>query len=411
MSAIKIKLKNKLSKRQQEIVDYCSMDSLYLYIVVCCGRQVGKTSIGLLTAVSWSLKHPGHETGVFLPTYKQCKNLFNRVKKMLKGLSAINQVTYNGTEFLVTFENGSLIRFHTADNDNCRSFTYDSIIVDEACFVKDEIWNAAIRPTVAVSLSKTEDPGKVLLLSTPKTKNWFHGMVNTVKDTYKVVRFTSEEGGLIGKDYLDDVKRQTPDSIYRNEYLGEFLDAGNGLFRYVQCINNIESNKGVVAGLDLGSKEDYTVLTIQDKDGNLIYLNRWRHQEWDIILKSVEIELRKHGMPVVYVEINGPGGMPFETLRKTYPKTKPWNTSQKSKNDIIQKLILDFNTKNIGVLDIDYLKDELDSFSVEYKNGNAKYEGSNGSHDDCVMSLAICNYNRGNVVKVTPQTFTATIKR
>ena len=197
MSGIKIKLKNKLSDRQREIVEYCDMNSDFLYIIVCCGRQVGKTSIGLLTAIRWSIKYPGHDTGIFLPTYKQCKNLFKRIKGMLRGLSGLNQVEFNGSDYTCTFNNGSTITFHTAENDSSRSFTYDSIICDEACFIKDDIWNASIRPTVAVSLSKEDNPGKVLLLSTPKTKNWFHGMVNTVKNSYKVIRFTSEEGGLI----------------------------------------------------------------------------------------------------------------------------------------------------------------------------------------------------------------------
>ena len=64
---------------------------------------------------------------------------------------------------------------------------------------------------------------------------------------------------------------------------------------------------------------------------------------------------------------------------------------------MIQKLMVDFNTKDITILDKDYVKDELDNFTCEWKNGKATYGGSNGFHDDTVMSLAMCNYNRNKV--------------
>ncbi len=409
--SIKVKLKTKLSRRQEEIVSLCQLDSLYKYITVCCGRQVGKSSVALVVALKWAITNEDYRVGIFLPVYSQCKNLFKRMSKMLKGLSAAKQVEFNGSEYTITFNNGSIIKFHTADNDNCRSFTYDSIIVDEACFIKDDIWNAAIRPTVAVSLSKSENYGKVLLLSTPKTKNWFYGMVNNDKSHYKVIRFTSEQGGLISKEYLEDVKKDTPDSIFRNEYMGEFLDSGNGLFRYLPCVKNIDSKQGIIAALDIGIENDYTALTIMDKDGNVIYINRWRQQSWDIIAKTVIIELKKHGSPICHVETNGIGKVPYQDLLKSYSKVKPWFTTNANKNDMVQKLMLDFNTKNISIPDNADLKDELDAFTIEYKNGNAVYGGSGGFHDDYVISLAICNYNRSNIVSVKPQSFKSSIKR
>ena len=54
-------------------------------------------------------------------------------------------------------------------------------------------------------------------------------------------------------------------------------------------------------------------------------------------------------------------------------------------------MIIDFNTKNITILDKPFLRDELDNFTVEWKNGKPTYQGANGTHDDCVMSLAIAN--------------------
>ena len=283
-----------------------------------------------------------------------------------------------------------------------RGFTFDSIIVDEACFVKDEIYQAGIEPTVSVSLSKSVGAGKCFLTSTPKSKNWFYGFVASEDENTKVVKFTSEEGGIISKSYLDQVKKKIPESVFKNEYMGEFLDSGNGLFKYLSCIKNIESKQGHIAGLDVAAKNDYMSLTIQNKDGNVIFQDRWKGQEYTVLLKTVEQKLKEYGSPICFVETNGVGQVPFEILRKSYGKVKEWITTNKTKNEIIQKLMVDFNTNNVTILDIDYVKDELDNFSCEWKNGKATYGGINGFHDDTVMSLAICNYNRGQTKTVRP---------
>jgi len=410
-----IELSITLTPKQIEILEACTLGNGIQYVIACTGRQATKTTTDILATFKWMVSEENYNVGFFLPTHKQCSNVFNRMKKMLSGFE--DNVKFNKVSYTITLFNGSTVQFFTSENDNCRGFTFDAIVVDEACFVKDIIWQEAIEPTVAVSLSKLDingvggNFGKVLLTSTPKSKNWFYNMVMIEDDRSFITRFTSEEGGIISKDILNRIKKRIPEAVWMNEYMGEFLDAGNGLFRYIPCIKDNKGTKGVTAGLDLGAKEDYTVLTIMDGDGNLIHINRWTKQEWNIILDSVIIELKKYGSPVCWVETNGVGQMPYETLLKKYSKVKPWVTTQKSKNDIIQKLILDFNTNNISILGVDYLKDELDAFSVEYKNGNASYGGSNGYHDDSVMSLAICNFNRNKIVNIIPQTFKRTTQR
>lgn len=404
-----INLSISLSDKQKEILDWCKIGNGIQYVVVSTGRQVGKTTIAQVVALDWVFEHDGFDVGIFLPTYKQAKNLFRRYKKMLKELEDDSVVSFKGApDFLLTFSNKSTIHFFTADNDSCRGETFDAIIVDEACFVKDAIWAEAIEPTVAVSLSKEDifgDEGffgKVLLTSTPKKKNYFYDWTKNEEDNVVVTKFTSEEGGIISKKVIESIKKRIPESSFRNEYLGEFLDAGTGMFKYKDCLlpKDKPFGKGVVAGLDLGSKEDWTVLTIQDSKGEVVYMNRWRHQEWTSILEAVKVELLNHGKPTCYVETNGIGQMPFEVLRQKYGKVKEWVTTNKSKNDIIQALILAFNTGDILIPDIDYLKDELDAFTCEWKNGKAVYGGSNGFHDDSVMSLAICNHHRKKVKKV-----------
>jgi hypothetical protein len=419
---LSLKLGFNLSEKQRDIVNLCKIGNGVQYVAVCTGRQIGKTTLDNVVAIQWSVEQKGFNTGFFMPVYKQCKKVFRSLERMLKPLG--KKVEFNKTELLITFWNGSTIHFFTSENDNCRGETFDAIIVDEACFVKQDIWEEAIEPTVAVSLSKKNALGlegfcgKVLMTSTPKTKNWFYSIVNGNDDKTVVRRFTSEEGGLISKQVLDRIKKRIPELAYRNEYLGEFLDSGNGLFKYLDCVvvpgpektPPKEEKNGHCAALDIGSKEDYTVLTIQDRNGKVIFVDRWRHMEYNVILESAKKRLIEFGSPICWIETNGVGQMPFEILRKIYGKVKEWNTTASNKTDLITKLQVDFNTKAIQIPDLQFLKDELDYFTCEWKGGKPHFEGSNGFHDDCVMSLAICNYNRDKIASVSAYSITKTKK-
>jgi hypothetical protein len=406
----KISLGFELSERQREIYNHCKIGNGIQYVKVCTGRQVGKTLICTVTAAAWALGYASFKIGFFLPVYKQCKKVFKGLKKMLTPLHG--SLSFNHTDLIVEFWNGSTIQFFTSENDNCRGETFDAIIVDEACFIKDEIWTQAIQPTVNASLSKSNAlgligfHGKVLLTSTPKTKNWFFGQVKDEGERKVTIRFTTEEGGRIHKSILEDTKKGMPEAAYRNEYLGEFLDAGSGLFGYIDCLMPIKEyidlpKVGRMAGVDIASKEDYTVLTILDKKGRLIFTEKWRHLEYSDIMQRVAIRLKEYGSPVCYVEVNGVGQVPYELLRAQYGNTRPWVTGGKkngaSKADMIINLQVKFNTGAISIPDIQDLKDELDHFTCEWVNGKPVYGGSNGVHDDRVMSLAIAVYNMGNV--------------
>lgn len=395
-----------LSKRQREIAD-AVINSNYKYIIVSTGRQVGKSTVAGQIALYLVINNKSYKVGFFLPTFKQAKEQFSRITKGLVNVDD-SLVTFNKTDLEINFINGSSIKFWTSENDNCRGYTYQSIIVDEACFVKDEIFSAAILATVLVSLSNNK--GKVLLTSTPKEKNWFYDYfvdgMDESKPDIKSFTFTSEEGGLISKAELDRVKERTDPNVYKNEYLAQFIEDGNGLFNYTNSLyvgnkyeelsTNYTSKNQCVAGLDIGMENDYTVLTIMETvSGKVVFIKRWNKCDWyELMTEIVEI-VKKYNNAKLFVEKNGIGAMPLQTLSKLYSNTKQWVTSETSKVDIIQKLMKDLSLNEITIPKDEQLLKELNDFGVKYVNGKPRYAAIKGN-DDMVMSLAICNYNRKN---------------
>lgn len=379
----------RLSNKQRDIVDACKSNKV---VVVSTGRQCGKTFTDQIMALYWLLNE-GMDVGFFEPTYKQCKKVYKDMRKWLMKLPR-NVFIFNGTDLTITFaKTGKTISFWTAENDNCRGLTFQAVIVDEACFVKDDIFTAAILPTVSVALSK--GTGRLLLTSTPKTRNWFYDyFVKSMSDKVSIT-FTSEEGGLLSADYLDMARKVTPAHIYRNEYLAEFVDSGDGIFDYTDCIENTTEVVGTVAALDIGIKNDATVLTVMNKE-RVISIYRWVGEDWTLLVNKINDTLRLHGKPQLYVETNGVGQVPYQMLRKLYGSANPWATTNKSKNDVINKLSADFQSKNIKIINDKQLITELDNFEYKYDPSTSalKYGARNGFNDDCVMSLAIANYHR-----------------
>ena len=222
----KLKLNIKLSKKQKAILSDCSLHlKKYDTIIVSTGRQVGKTTIGIITALKWIFNRKNYQIGFFSPTHRQALSVFNRFKKILKPFEISGMVTFRtAPSTYIEFWDGSKIQFFTSDNDNMRGSTFDSIIIDEACFIKDDIFNGGILPTVSISLGKKK--GKMLLLSTPKEKNYFYKLLTNPSKSTSVHKFTSAEGGLISNELLEQLKNTTPSHIYRNEYQGEFFESG-----------------------------------------------------------------------------------------------------------------------------------------------------------------------------------------
>jgi len=382
-----------LTNTQRKIYDACKLDSPYTFIVVSSGRQIGKSTVASQVMCNWCFNNTNYKVGYYAPTYKQCKEQYRRLEK---GLQNVDGIEFNKSELIVTFPNKSIIQFQTAENDNMRGSTYHSIIVDESGFVKGDIYNAGILPTVAVSLSA--NTGKVLLISTPKTKNWFFDMFFTDNPGIIAIKATSEEGGLISKEVLDQIKSVTPEHIYRNEYLAEFMEAGSGIFPYRNCVidDPSDNHEGLVAGIDFGIENDYTVLAIMNNKGEVVHLQRWRGGEWIPIIDEIAKIMKRLKVNKAYAESNGIGNMPFKELRKRFPYTHEWQTTIKSKPSIINKLSADFQQELIKIPNYDFLLTELDAYELSYNpaTGSVKYGARSGFNDDCVMALAIANYNR-----------------
>jgi phage FluMu gp28-like protein len=270
-------------------------------------------------------------------------------------------------------------------------------VVDEAAYIKDEVWNTVLRPTVLVNGKK------VLFISTPKGRNWFYNLamrgMSDEYPQYKTFYATSFDTPFITAEELEEAKLSLPETIYKQEILAEFIDDGGEVFGSLKncCVlphyPNYDPSKKYYAGLDFGRQNDYTVLLILNSEGEVVDFYRERQKSWDIIISEVVVKLKKW-RPVCFAEVNSIGDVLYEQIKKQYPSVQPFITNNESKQNLIEDLIMGMNESKLKLptqeLNTDLYK-ELSVFTYEYspKSRKVKYGSPNGFHDDTVISLAL----------------------
>jgi len=357
------------------------------YYVLNIGRQFGKSLLAINQILYWAFNSKCDVAWVS-PIYNQANKVYETTVKAFANSPFVIRKK-DAQKLKMEFCNGSTLQFFSAERyDNMRGFTFDYLVCDEFAFMDGQAWTAVLRATVLVKGKK------VLLISTPNGKNHFYQlfMLDGVNDQYKSFKMSSYDNPMIDPKEIDDAKLTLPNHIFRQEYLAEFVDGGSSVFGN---LNYLEGQSGTryYGGLDVARADDYTVLTIYNEKGNMVFIDRWRHDSWsNIVRKAAEI-IDKYNAQT-YVEVNSIGDPIFEMLKgvlKNRNNIQPFVTTSKSKQDIIEQLAVANQNKEVSFLPVDWLIKEFDVFTYEYnpKTRNIKYSAPSGFHDDGIMSAAI----------------------
>ena len=368
------------------------------YHVACVGRQFGKSLMAINLSLYWMINEGPVKVLWVSPVYSQTTKVQKELMQAIGASGIVKNCNYSDN--YIRLKNGSEILFRSAEKyDNIRGLTVDYGILDEAAFMKEDAWKEAIRPVFMVRGKK------VLFISTPKGKNWFHELFQLAKSidypNYQAYTGSSYDTPYIDVAEIEDAKKTLPPNVFQQEYLAKFIDSGGEVFsgldknifaRYTPATGKI------YCGIDLGKQEDYTVATFMDSQGKVIDIYRANNKEWSTMTNEILQLIRKYSATTM-VEVNSIGDVIYEQIKNQWQDTHPFVTTSKSKNEMIEGLILDMNESTVRIPSAElfpWLLSELEVFTYDYnpKTRSIKYGHPTGLHDDCVISLAIVNYNR-----------------
>jgi phage terminase large subunit-like protein len=363
------------------------------------GRRWGKTVLG--GAISLATASQGGSVAWIVPTYKNGRSLWRFAENAVASLRKAKLATVNRTERTIEFANGGVFGIHSADNeDSVRGENFNLVILDEAARISETAWTSAIQPTLA------DLDGDAILISTPRGRNWFwqeyqRGITDGVYQKSWTAPSRANPNKRI-QEAAERAKGRVNELTYRQEWLGEFVDAEGLVFRRVQeaavlTPQEPQAGRQYVAGVDVAASVDYTVVTVMDAESKeQVYMDRFNRVDYPVLIDRLESVYHRYHLTSMVVESNSIGRPVIDELVSRGLNIVPFTTTSATKQGIIQNLQSAFENGLIRVLDEPVLIGELLSFEAKRNaSGSFSYSAPDGMHDDCLLAGTLIKTNEG----------------
>lgn len=386
-------------------------------VVVKSRRQVGKSVLIANLLLYYAINYKGTKNYVLSPTLKQGKNIYKSIINAISGCGIIK--SKNATDLFITLINSSSISIKSAEQkESLRGETCTGILcIDECAYISSEVYNI-VKPWCDFHKAVT------LMVSTPFVKSGFfweyynHGLnreYNCVSIDWSDEKYQDDMDFILPPSKLEEYKKLLPKNVFLTDYLGIFIDDDGTVFTdFKKCINKneIKDSDKLYLGVDwaAGVESDDTVIVAFNQYGKQVYLDYFNKltptQQIDRIEKF--IVQYKNQIAVVQTELNSLG-TPLTDFLKNRSQLKTiinkfvgFNTTNQSKNAIVQNLQIAFEQGLIEILEDEKQSRELATYTAEYnaKTRNVSYNAPNGLHDDiCIaMMLAYDAYKNGIII-------------
>lgn len=367
--------------------------------VVSAPRGSGKSLLAMNLALFFALDKEDQSLAWIAPIYNQARNVFDQIVDSTPEAIASS----NRMELLVKFINGSTLKFLSADSpDSIRGYRFSHVICDEAAFFKERIIDQYILPTLNPSGKK------LLLISTPKGKNTFYNYFID-QDTISM-RFPLSECPYVKDEVVGEAKKSLPPDIFRQEFLGEFVDSSNDVFLNVDQVSTVKQwsdvRTDVYIGVDTGLSNDMSVLTIMNPAGRVLKIESLNGENINVIANHFSSIMSNYNVVGGYIECNGVGQAMYDLISPKFRRIKKFHMTQQIKTDIVRKLIHDMETYTIELPTTELcpeLHQEFPMYSYKLsQTGKLSFGHIPGGNDDFIDSLMMANYSRVKFMEKKP---------
>lgn len=395
----------------------CNKRGSGLTVVVKSKRQCGKSFMCIGILLHYALNYAKSTSALVAPTLAQARKVY---KSIVKSSSAAIK-RKNETLLEIEFINGSTIFFKSAEQrDNLRGYSVDGIlIIDEAAYISDDILELVL-PWRNVANAP------MLVTSSPRIRNGFffdYYQQGLLPDTNVVTVDWNDYdlSEMISPSLLAQYRKVLTKNQFKSEFEGEFLDDDGMVFTNINLsaiaipFDGTNRYKGVYGGIDFGNggggDSDYTVLSLFDDTGQLVFLDYFNDlgsfQAVDRLLR--DLEPFKQNLKWVNAENNSIGSPLIDLLLRTANEKGDyklasvihrWVTTNSTKNKLVNQLQVALEQGTVKLLNDKVLIYQFNIFEATYnpKTQVVTYEGANGQHDDIVMSVMMAwdsYYNHG----------------
>jgi len=362
------------------------------FTTISGGRRWGKSRLGVYRCLEAALR--GGLSWWVAPSFKMSDHGWRLIKAICFQIPGVDVAE---THKRITLPGGGVIQVRSADDpDSLRGEGLDFLVMDEAGFIKEGAWSEALRPALS------DRRGSALFISTPRGRNWFWLMHCSTHPDHCSFTFPTSSNPYIDPEEIEAARTTLPERTFQQEYEAKFLDDSGAVFRRIREAatatpqHKAEKDHRYVFGVDWARHHDFTVITVLDtKTNSVVATDRFNQINYDIQIGRLEALYDRFRPFKVVAEVNAMGEPLVEQIRKKGWNVEGFITTNRSKGEIIDGLILAFEKEDIRIPNDETLINELQAFEMDrLPSGAFRYAAPSGMHDDMVMSLALAWHGR-----------------
>lgn len=381
------------------------LDDLTRFIVCIAGRRWGKTYGASIWLHDQGITNVDAPVAWIAPIYKQAKIAYRYFLKIFGNFGTI--IKRNESNLELRLIGDHLIQFRSGDNPQyIEGEGYKAIVLDESwnLLQKEELWYNSIRPTLV------DHNGRGLFISradfeeTLLHKLYLKGLNPDFKNIISY-NFKTQDNPLIPLSEIEELEQELPRNSFKQQILGEFLDAeGRAIPNIEECAVSLIEEFGRASlgpyfmGLDVAKHNDFTVIMV-GRRGKIIYYQRFNKLSWPIQEKIIAGVSKRFCDPKIIIDSTGVGDPIFDHLLDVRLDVEGYQFTELSRKQLLELLILRMDQKLLQFPNEPQIIRELKAMRWDIsKNRKAKLIVPEPEHDDCVMSLALCNWGMSGIL-------------
>lgn len=310
------------------------------YRVICAGRRAGKTRVFGTLALHQGVAVAGSQVLIVSATDRSSKRMLADIAGMARAASLLRSSVDDESTSRLVLTNGSVIECVPASMGAVRSAEADLLIVDEAGFVDQSIWEA-VEPVVVAR------PGsRVLICSSPwgDVNHFFRrlwqGGMDHPDEQVRSWHWPSTVSPMVDAELLEEIRERSSAEYFLREYEAVWSDAAGSFFASADIEAAVDAStpmlepedaagRGAVGGVDWGQARDASTLvvivadgpaTLARDDGRTVYrvvlAREWFARPYHEVIDALVVAARGFDFVALVGETNGVGAMPVAELQR-----------------------------------------------------------------------------------------------
>lgn len=241
-----------LHNGQSEIIQDLFVDQSVRYAAVCASRGFGKSYLAATAAVlavqelvQLPADVPNKNVCLIAPTYQQTVDIYYPLIAYQFGMEEYcdKASQHSGTFW---FPNNVVLKLWSYEaSERLRGSGQYFAVLDEVTTWRGaggsfkESWESIIQPCITTRWSEDRakehgapSPGRALVISTPKGKDYFYEMFNfeSVDPQWKSYHYTYKDSPYLDSDEIERTKHTIDYFQFKREYEASFDESGNSVF-------------------------------------------------------------------------------------------------------------------------------------------------------------------------------------